>query len=71
MLSQVRGSNNCEVDDKTGALAYSLDRAKLRKARRLQGRYLLRTNPTESDPAILWQYYVQLVAVDRARRSYL
>jgi hypothetical protein len=36
----------------------------LRKARRREGRYLLRTNLTESDPAILWQYYVQLVAVD-------
>ena len=25
---------------------------------------LLRTNLTDKDPAVLWQYYVQLVAVD-------
>ena len=40
-----------------------------RKHRRAQTarrprRYLLRTNLTESDPAQLWQYYIQLVAVD-------
>jgi hypothetical protein len=58
-----------EVDDKTGALTYSLDRAKLRKARRREGRYLLRTNLTESDPAILWQYYIQLVAVEEAFKN--
>ena len=37
--------------DKTGALAYSLDRDKLRKVRRREGRYLLRTNLTGDDPA--------------------
>ncbi len=50
--------------DKTGALAYALDRDKLRKVRRREGRYLLRTNLTGDDPATLWQYYIQLVAVD-------
>ena len=50
--------------DKTGALAYALDRDKLRKVRRREGRYLLRTNLTDDDPANLWQYYIQLVAVD-------
>ena len=29
-------------------------------------RYLLRTNLTENDPALLWQYYIQLVAVEEA-----
>ena len=53
-----------EVDDKTGAMTYSLDRNKLRTVRRREGRYLLRTNLTHDDPAELWQYYVQLVAVD-------
>ncbi len=53
-----------KVDKKTGALTYSLDRAKLRKVRRREGRYLLRTNLTENDPEKLWQYYIQLVAVD-------
>ena len=53
-----------EVNKTTGVLTYSLDRAKLRKVRRREGRYLLRTNLTDDDPAKLWQYYVQLVAVD-------
>jgi hypothetical protein len=58
-----------EVDGKTGALTFSLDRKKLRKVRRREGRYLLRTNLTESDPATLWQYYIQLVAVEEAFKT--
>jgi hypothetical protein len=58
-----------KVDKETGALTYSLDRAKLRKVRRREGRYLLRTNLSESDPALLWQYYVQLVGVEEAFRN--
>jgi hypothetical protein len=58
-----------EVDGKTGKLTFSLDRNKLRKVRRREGRYLLRTNLTESDPAILWQYYIQLVAVEEAFKT--
>ena len=58
-----------EVDKKTGALTYSLDRDKLRKVRRREGRYLLRTNLTEDDPAKLWQYYIQLVAVEEAFKT--
>ena len=58
-----------DVDKTTGALTYALDRAKLRKARRREGRYLLRTNLTDDDPAKLWAYYVQLVAVEEAFRN--
>jgi len=58
-----------DVDKATGALTYALDRAKLRKARRREGRYLLRTNLTDDDPAKLWAYYVQLVAVEEAFRN--
>ncbi len=58
-----------ELDKKTGALTYALDRDKLRKVRRREGRYLLRTNLTEDDPAKLWQYYVQLVAVEEAFKT--
>jgi hypothetical protein len=39
-----------DVDKKTGALSFALDRHKLRTVRRREGRYLLRTNLTESDP---------------------
>ena len=34
--------------------------------RRREGRYLLRTNLTSSDPAELWRYYIQLVQVEQA-----
>ena len=37
--------------------------------RRREGRYLLRTNLTESDPAKLWEYYLQLVAVEEAFKT--
>ena len=57
------------VDDKTGKLTFSLDRKKLRKVRRREGRYLLRTNLTDDDPAKLWHYYVQLVAVEEAFKT--
>ena len=42
---------------------------KLEQARRREGRYLLRSNLTESDPAALWSYYIQLVQVEEAFRT--
>ena len=60
---------NVAFDENTGALSFSLNRDKLRAARRREGRYLLRSNLTESDPAILWQYYIQLVAVEEAFKT--
>jgi Transposase DDE domain len=55
---------------KNGAtFSYRLDRDKLRQARRREGRYLLRTNLTENDPAQLWSYYLQLVAVEEAFKT--
>jgi hypothetical protein len=57
------------VDENSGALSFSLNRNKLRATRRREGRYLLRTNLTESDPALLWQYYIQLVAVEEAFKT--
>jgi hypothetical protein len=56
--------------DKAGAgFNYTLNRQKLRQIRRREGRYLLRTNLTENDPALLWQYYTQLVAVEEAFKN--
>jgi hypothetical protein len=37
--------------------------------RRREGRYLLRTNLTETDPVKLWNYYLQLVVVEEAFRT--
>ena len=53
----------------SAALSYRLDRAKLRQARRREGRYLLRTNLTDDDPARLWRLYLQLVSVEEAFRN--
>jgi Transposase DDE domain len=53
----------------SASFTYSLNRQKLRTVRRREGRYLLRTNLTENDPALLWQYYIQLVAVEEAFKN--
>jgi len=45
---------------------FTLDRAKLRKVRRREGRYLLRTNLSGHDPGQLWTFYVQLTEVEQA-----
>jgi transposase len=50
----------------TGTLNYQLDRKKLRQAWRREGRYLLRTNLTDRDPAKLWAFYLQLTEVEQA-----
>lgn len=57
------------VTEHDGALSYRLNRDKLRRARRREGRYLLRTNLTETDPVKLWHYYLQLVSVEEAFRT--
>jgi transposase len=58
-----------EVAKDSAAFSYRLDRAKLRRARRREGRYLLRTNLTDDDPARLWGLYLQLVSVEEAFRN--
>jgi len=52
-----------------GSLSFSLDRARLRTARRREGRYLLRTNLSANDPELLWRCYMQLVFVEEAFRT--
>ena len=51
------------------SFGFWLNRKRLREVRRREGRYLLRTNLTESDPAKLWEYYLQLVAVEEAFKT--
>jgi len=58
-----------EMDKASAMFIYTLDRQKLRQVRRREGRYLLRTNLTDNDPALLWQYYMQLVAVEEAFKN--
>jgi transposase len=52
-----------------GTLTVALDRATLRQVRRREGRYLLRTNLTDRDPAQLWALYMQLVQVEEAFKT--
>jgi Transposase DDE domain len=58
-----------DVARDSAAFSYRLDRDKLRQARRREGRYLLRTNLTEDDPAKLWSLYLQLVSVEEAFKN--
>ena len=58
-----------QIDPKLAAFQYALDRKKLGQARRREGRYLLRSNLTEGDPAALWSFYIQLVQVEEAFRN--
>jgi transposase len=43
-----------------------LDRKKLRDAWRREGRYLLRTNMTDENPAKLWEFYLQVTEAEQA-----
>jgi hypothetical protein len=58
-----------EVARDSAGFSFRLDRAKLRRARRREGRYLLRTNLAGDDPARLWEMYLQLVAVEQAFKN--
>jgi len=57
-----------KVDKASAVFSFTRKRHKRRKIRRREGRYLLPTNLTESDPATLWQYYIQL-AVEEALKN--
>jgi Transposase DDE domain len=58
-----------ELAEQAASFSYRLNYEKLKQVRRREGRYLLRTNLTESDPAKLWSYYLQLVAVEEAFKT--
>ena len=58
-----------KVAKNSATFSYRLDRDKLRRARRREGRYLLRTNLTDDDPARLWGLYLQLVSIEEAFRN--
>ena len=60
-----------EKPDAAGAYAvrYRLDRQRLRRSRRREGSYLLRTNLVGKDPAELWSQYMRLVEVEEAFRN--
>src|ERR1051325_1148016 len=51
------------------AFTFKLDRCKYRKWRRREGRYLLRTNLTSTDPGQLWERYLLLTEIEAAFKS--
>jgi transposase len=48
---------------------FQLDKAKLKAAEQRDGHYLLRSNLTAEDPAVLWTRYVQLTQIESVFRS--
>lgn len=49
--------------------SFALKKDKLRQTLKREGRYLLRTNLKESDPAKIWRFYLQLVEVEEAFKN--
>ena len=48
---------------------FTVDKNKLKEAELRDGHYLLRSNLTSADPAVLWTRYVQLTQIEGAFRS--
>src|SRR5580700_10251189 len=48
---------------------FAVDKNKLKEAELRDGHYLLRSNLTGADPAVLWTRYVQLTQIESAFRS--
>jgi transposase len=55
-----------DTELKTHGFGFCLRKDKLRQARRREGRYLLRSNLTQTEPATLWEYYIQLTEIEQA-----
>ena len=49
--------------------SFQVDKAKLKAAEQRDGHYLLRSNLTGEDPAVLWKHYVQLTQIESVFRS--
>jgi transposase len=48
---------------------FRVDKIKLRQAEQRDGHYLLRSNLTGEDPAVLWTRYIQLTNIEAPFRS--
>lgn len=58
-----------DAQDRACALTFFSDLAAGQKAHIRGGAYLLRTNCTETDPAQIWRWYIQLIAAEAAFRT--
>ena len=52
-----------------GTFTFHTDKTKLKAAEQRDGHYLLRSNLTAEDPAVLWTRYVQLTQIESVFRS--
>jgi hypothetical protein len=57
------------ADGQIASFSYALNRDKLRKVRRREGRYLLRTNLCEYQPEKLWKFYIRLAEIETAFKN--
>ena len=57
------------VEAQAARFTYQLRKDKLRTVRWREGRYLLRSNLTDTDPSKLWTFYVQLTQVEEAFKN--
>ena len=58
-----------DIPDGNEPLRFSLLKDKLRNVRRREGRYLLRTNLVDREPAQMWEFYIQLVQIEEAFKT--
>ena len=58
-----------DIPDGNGSVQFSLRKDQLRKVRRREGRYLLRTNLVGREPEQMWEFYTQLVQVEEAFKN--
>lgn len=58
-----------DAQERACALTFFSDLAAGQKAHIRRGAYLLRTNCTETDPAQIWRWYIQLIAAEAAFRT--
>jgi transposase len=65
-IELLKGADQNNTRALTQRFGFTLNRDKLRQVRKREGRYLLRTNLTEQDPALLWEFYIQLTEVEQA-----
>ena len=56
-------------EQRVAGFEFVLRKDKLREVFKREGRYLLRTNLKETDPAKVWEFYLQLVEVEEAFKN--
>ena len=66
---KIRAAAGAGAGDAAQTFHFQVDKSKLRELQQRDGHYLLRTNLTAEDPAVLWTRYVQLTQIEAVFRS--